>query len=147
MAAGLSLPRDKLEDFVEAFNSQARELLSDDLRQAYVVTDGPLEDSELTLEAATILRHAAPWGQGFPEPVFDGAFEVLDQRVVGERHMKLKLKPRGSDRAIDAICFQYEQNGWDDGDGLLSIAYRMDVNAYRGNIGLQLVVERVLGRE
>lgn len=147
MAAGLSLPRDKLDAFVEAFSDRACELLSDDLKQACVVTDGPLEETDLTLEAATILRHAAPWGQGFPEPLFDGAFEVLDQRVLGERHMKLKLKPHGSDRAIDAICFRYEQNGWEDGDGLLSIAYRMEVNAWRGRTDLQLVVERVLGRE
>ncbi|MEA3413119.1 MAG: single-stranded-DNA-specific exonuclease RecJ, partial [Pseudomonadota bacterium] len=111
-----------------------------------VVTDGPLGSGDLTLEAASVLRHAAPWGQGFPEPLFDGRFEVLDQRIVGERHMKLRLKPHGSDRSVDAILFQYEQNGWDDGEGLLNIAYRMDVNAFRGNTDLQLVVERVLGR-
>jgi len=143
MAAGLSLARENFPAFTQAFDEEVARWLSDDDLEGKIFSDGELSSQDLTLDLAEHLREAGPWGQGFPEPVFDNEFEVLDQRVVGEKHLKLRLR-HGGRRAIDAIAF----NSVADPQALPSwtrvrAAYRLDVNDYQGSRQVQLVIEHL----
>jgi single-stranded-DNA-specific exonuclease len=109
-------------------------------------SDGELADTELSVDTARILRSGGPWGQGFPEPVFDGNFNILDTRIVGSKHLKLRLQPadaagRGA-RGIDAIAFGYIGGAAEDAavrpGNQLQVAYRLEVNEYRGIESVQL---------
>jgi single-stranded-DNA-specific exonuclease len=141
MAAGLSLAESDYPAFAAAFDAEVSRHLSVDDLHTCLYSDGELSDGELSLETAQQLRDAGPWGQGFPEPLFDGCFEILGQRVVGERHLKLTVKPpRGTGR-IDAIAFNTEV--LPAGCRSARLAYRLDVNEYRGLVSPQLVVEHI----
>ena len=139
MAAGLSLPRAHFETFRTAFAEEvARHLGADDLT-GKVLTDGQLLPEDMTMELAQSLRAGGPWGQGFPEPLFDGQFEVLGSRVVGEKHLRLTLRqPQG--RSIEAIAFNRAALQPSAGSRV-EAAYRLDINSYQGNQTLQLVIE------
>ncbi len=141
MAAGLSLAESDYPAFAAAFDAEVSRHLSVDDLHTCLYSDGELSDGELSLETAQQLRDAGPWGQGFPEPLFDGCFEILGQRVVGERHLKLTVKPpRGTGR-IDAIAFNTPV--LPAGCRSARLAYRLDVNEYRGLVSPQLVVEHI----
>ena len=135
MAAGLSLQADQLEAFRTAFDEEAKRNLTSEQLESVLVTDGEV-GQPITLELAWELAQAAPWGQGFPEPLFDGEFRVLEQRIVGERHLKLLLDSDG--QSLDAIFFNHPRllEG-----SRLKCAYRIQVNQYRGRFTPQLVVE------
>lgn len=138
MAAGLSLPPAHLAAFTEAFDTEARRWLGPDELEAVIVTDGELEALPSIREVRD-LSMAAPWGQGFPEPLFDGEFELLEQRIVGGNHLKLKLRSAGGD-VVDGIAFNHRQLA----EGRYQrLAYRLDVNDYRGRASVQLIVEAV----
>ena len=143
MAAGLSLERGALEPFRRAFNQQVRSILGGEAPSSVLYSDGPLEPGDVGLELARLLREGGPWGQGFPEPVFDGEFEVLDRRIVGERHLKLRLAFPGTTRPVEAIAFNIVDDDWPDDARRINIAYRLDVNVYRGVERTQLVVEHL----
>lgn len=144
MAAGLSLAAADFPRFREAFEAALAEALEDGLPDAEVASDGELSGAELNLDAARQLREAGPWGQGFPEPVFDGCFQVLDSRIVGERHVRLNLAHPGGNGALEAIAFNGAARGWEALDGACPrLAYRLDVNHWRGRERAQLVVEHV----
>lgn len=136
MAAGLSLPLAALPAFEQAFSDCAARCLTPELLQAEIFSDGELTAGELDRDHAELLRDAGPWGQGFPEPQFDGEFEVLGSRVVGERHLKLELGLAGT--RVNAIHF----GGWDGQppSGRIRIAYRLEPDDYRGGAAVQLVV-------
>jgi single-stranded-DNA-specific exonuclease len=108
-----------------------------------LLTDGELEAGEIGLELAVQLQAAGPWGQRFPEPVFDGRFEVLEQRLVGGVHLRLKVRPLGARQTVEAIAFN---RGPDDlpADGPVRLLYRLDINRWRGNETCQLMVERIV---
>ncbi|WP_096462873.1 single-stranded-DNA-specific exonuclease RecJ [Sulfurifustis variabilis] len=142
MAAGLTLARAHLDAFRAAFDREVSRLIAEDDLRGHVLTDGELRDEELTLEVAQLLRDGGPWGQGFPEPLFDGSFEVVERRVVGERHVKLRVKQDGG-RTFEAIGFHLAPTGEPPGWSRLRAAYRLDVNDYRGTRTLQLVLEHV----
>lgn len=142
MAAGMALPRMHFERFRDAFNEAVAHSVSEDDLQGRIWTDGELCDDELNLEVAQALRDAGPWGQSFPEPLFDGVFQVLRREVVGERHLKLWLRQQGSKR-VEAIGFQFAPDGTAPDWGQVHAAYRLDVNEYRGTRALQLVLEHV----
>ena len=146
MAAGLSLEKDKLQDFTEAFQKQAAVLLNEELLQAQILSDGEIEQSEFSMETAAALIKAGPWGQEFPEPVFDGKFKVIQQRRVGENHLKLVLAPElAPQQAIDAIAFNIDKQDWPAAEMTdIEIAYRLDINEFRGNQTLQLMVEHII---
>ena len=146
MAAGLSLEKDKLQDFTEAFQKQAAVLLNEELLQAQILSDGEIEQSEFSMETAAALIKAGPWGQEFPEPVFDGKFKVIQQRRVGENHLKLLLAPElAPQQAIDAIAFNIDKQDWPAAEMTdIEIAYRLDINEFRGNQTLQLMVEHII---
>jgi len=138
MAAGLTLERTCLQAFRTAFADEvARRLDSDDV-PGTVITDGELTGREITLELAEVLRAGGPWGQGFPEPLFDGVFDIAGARVVGEKHLKLVL--RHADGAmLDAIAFNHAADLWQPGRRVQA-AYRLDVNAFRGSRMVQLII-------
>lgn len=141
MAAGVSLPRDSFEAFREALDVAVGEWLHEAELDAVIDSDGELPPSELELELARQLRYAAPWGQHFPEPVFDGVFRVVQQRIVGEKHLKFVLSPDG-ERLLDAIAFNVDTARWpDEGVERLRLAYRLDCNYFRGQEQLQLMIE------
>jgi len=142
MAAGLSLDKNRLEDFSRAFAEHAASLLGEDELLARIVTDGELQDEEFDLSAAEALVAAGPWGQGFPEPVFDGVFKVLELRILADKHLKFTLMPSNGDCSLEAIAFNADMStGLQVGDEL-RLVYRLSVNEYRDVQRLQLMVEQ-----
>ncbi len=143
MAAGLTIAADRYADFAKAFDEEVSRWMTIDDAQGVVHSDGEVAPSEFTLDTARELRAGGPWGQNFPEPLFDGRFTVLETRTLGERHLKLKV--RSADGPIcDAIAFCYFDA--DDAAPIskaqeIEMAYRLDVNEYAGTERLQLVVE------
>ncbi|MBK1722771.1 single-stranded-DNA-specific exonuclease RecJ [Thiocystis violacea] len=130
MAAGLTLQSACLDDFRTAFIEAVRAQLGDVPAQPEILSDGELPDALMTLEMAETLRLAGPWGKGFPEPRFDGLFDVLSARLVGERHLKLRVAGTHA-QPIDAIGFNLGEL-LATARGRVRLAYRLDVNAYRG---------------
>ncbi|QSA95684.1 single-stranded-DNA-specific exonuclease RecJ [Methylococcus sp. EFPC2] len=141
MAAGLSLRKTDYEDFAAVFDEEVgRHLQGLDLAHA-LHSDGELGNEELRLEAAELLQNAGPWGQGFPEPLFDGEFDVVQARVIGEKHLKLVLQTPDRQRSIDGIAFFVEHpENWL-GCRRLKAAYRLDVNEFRDQRSVQLRIE------
>ena len=147
MAAGLSLARDDYEAFSRAFVAEVERHAEDVELQAVIESDGELSETDFDLELATALRFAGPWGQHFPEPVFDGIFQVVNQRIVGEKHLKLVLFPADGSVLLDAIAFNVDLEIWPDQSiEQVEIAYRLDVNEYRGQRSVQLMVEHIVPR-
>ena len=146
MAAGLSLDKSRLTEFTKAFEGEAARMLSEEQLTATLFSDGEIETAWFSMEIAEQLEQAGPWGQEFPEPLFDGSFEIVQFRVVGEKHLKMSLSPIGSAACtVDAIAFNVETELWPTDDTReIEIFYRMEVNEFRGNRSLQLVVERIL---
>lgn len=142
MAAGLTLPQAHFERFRAAFDAEVSRFLNEEDLQGRILSDGELADEDLGIEFAELLRHAGPWGQNFPEPVFDGVFEVVARSVVGERHLKLQLRQQGNKR-VEAIGFHLVPDGAAPEWSRIRAAYRLDVNEYRGTRALQLVLEHV----
>jgi single-stranded-DNA-specific exonuclease len=136
MAAGMSLEVDALPRFEALVRAQVERKLDPAMLQAEVLSDGELDATEFTRASAELLRDGGPWGQAYPEPLFDGTFDLLGWRVVGERHLKLELTCGG--RRLNAIEF----GGWDGVQPLprLRIAYRLAPDDYRGGEAIQLVV-------
>ena len=139
MAAGLTLEESDLPGFEAAFQQQAQAMLDPTMLQAELLSDGELSALEFDAVHAEALRNAGPWGQGFDEPLFDGEFEVLDWRVVGERHLKLSLRVEGRREPLNAIHF----GGWHEQEPAprLRLAYRLVPDDYRGGKAIQLIVE------
>lgn len=141
MAAGLSLPVNKIAAFRQVFEQVADELLVGKSLKGEVVSDGSMQASDLTLEFTQRLKDAGPWGQSFPEPVFDDQFELVDQRLVGEKHLKMMVKHQ-SGILLDAIAFNIDLKEWPDRSvQQLQLAYKLDINEFRGRTSLQLLVE------
>jgi single-stranded-DNA-specific exonuclease len=146
MAAGLTLPREHLGPFSAAFDAEVRRHLAPEDLRGVILSDGELLPDDLGLELAEALRGAGPWGQAFPEPVFDGAFEIVNRRTVAERHLKLVVRAAGHQRLLDAIAFNGE--GMVPADAArVRLAYRLDVNDYRGRRSAQLLVEHIEAAE
>ncbi len=144
MAAGLSLEEEKFPLFQRHFSVLMAELVSAEQLQGVILTDGELSDSQLSLPIAEMLREAGPWGQAFPEPLFDGKFTLLQQRIVGSKHLKMMLQPINSHVMIDAIAFNVDVNIWPDNSiKTVELAYRLDVNEFRGQRNAQLLVEHI----
>jgi len=143
MAAGLSLPQENLAQFSQAFDEQVRKLVSDEDLQGVIASDGELAFKELNLDFAETLRQAGPWGQGFPEPTFDGEFDIVSKKVLGEKHLKLMLRLPDSTGCIDAIAFNVTDEDWAAGTSQVRLAYRLDVNEFNGRKSAQLMVEQI----
>lgn len=144
MAAGLSLKAGSFATFAKAYDDAVREQLKAELLTGEFWSDGELTPTELNLEMAQLLRNAGPWGQAFEEPLFDGYFTIVQQRLVGERHLKLVLETQCGTVMLDAIAFNVDLHTWPDATiRHARIVYKLDVNEYRGNFSLQLMVEQI----
>ncbi|MDH5408654.1 MAG: single-stranded-DNA-specific exonuclease RecJ [Gammaproteobacteria bacterium] len=143
MAAGLTLEEGDFEEFKQAFCTEVSRHLSVEDLTGRVYSDGELAQTDLNLELAEQLRNAGPWGQGFPEPTFDGVFELVNKRIVGEKHLKMVLRPPGTEQLMDAIAFNTVDSEWPEQVDRVELAYRLDVNEFRGARTAQLIVELV----
>ena len=141
MAAGLSIKMHDYPPFALAFDEMvSKRLASVDLEQK-ILSDGELSEQEMTLEMADLLQNAATWGQEFPEPLFDGVFDVIQSRIVGQRHLKLVLRKPAGDLVIDAIAFFVDRPEHWLGLRQIRAAYKLDINEFRGNRSVQFIVQ------
>jgi single-stranded-DNA-specific exonuclease len=144
MAAGLSMPLKNLPTFEQVFHQIAEENLKGKPLAGELISDGELQAEEFTLAFAQCLKEAGPWGQGFPEPLFDGEFQLMDHRLVGSKHLKMTLK-LDSGVLIDAIAFNVDLAQWPNSKcSHVNLAYKLDINEFRGRTSLQLMVEGVI---
>jgi len=148
MAAGLSLRESNLPAFRLAFAAEIARRANRELLSGAIYSDGPLSAAELCIGTAEALRGAGPWGQGFPEPAFDGQFIVEESRIVGDQHMKMRLRlPDPGTESIDAIAFGYlgspSENADLRGGATIQLVYRLEINEYRGVARVQLNCQHV----
>lgn len=141
MAAGLSLAEDDFGRFRRLVAEHLVRMYPDADFSGAIVTDGALPDSAFNLKFARELREAGPWGAGFPEPVFNGHFAILEQRTVGEKHLKLSVQSVNGGPSIDAIAFNQAGPAF---RGTVELAYRLDINEYRGFETPQFVIEQIV---
>ena len=140
MAAGLSLSKDKFESFKQAFEQEVESLLSEEALEEVVETDGSIEPGLMSLQTAEVIESAGPWGQQFPEPVFDNQFEIVDWKIVGEKHLKMQLRHGDGGKTVDAIAFNTVADDLPSFEKI-HLAYRMNVNEFRNVRNLQLIVD------
>ena len=144
MAAGLTLRASELESFRAVFDAVCHSLINEADLNHRIETDGELPATDLSLELAEELRLAGPWGQGFPEPVFEGQFRLVQQRIVGAKHLKLMLQPLHSNTLMDAIFFNIDVDIWPDHSrDIVRCVYQLDVNEYRGQRSVQLLIRYI----
>ncbi len=145
MAAGLTIAADDYPAFSQAFADEVAQHITEQDLCGQIISDGELPANDMTLQIAELLENSGPWGQGFPKPLFDGEFNLLDQRIVGERHLKLLVQAKNSDRPISAIAFNVDVKHWPNYRiHLARLAYHLEINEYRGRRQLQLLVEDIL---
>ncbi|MGO2012109.1 MAG: single-stranded-DNA-specific exonuclease RecJ [Pseudoalteromonas sp.] len=143
MAAGLSINEQHFSEFKREFERAVSEQLSEEHKLCILLSDGELPNDCFSMEFANLLKQAGPWGQQFPEPVFEHTFEVIQQRIVGEKHLKLILKHQ-SGRLVDAIAFGVDIKAWPDIEVRFAhVAYQLDINEFRGKFTLQLIVREL----
>ncbi|MFS2200106.1 single-stranded-DNA-specific exonuclease RecJ [Pseudomonas sp. Pseusp3] len=144
MAAGLTLPEANFPLFAEAFDVEVRRQLREEDLTGRLLSDGTLAVEEFHLELARALRHAGPWGQHFPEPLFHGVFQLVEQRVVGERHLKVVLKSECGSVKLDGIAFGIDRDIWPNPTiKWVELAYKLDLNEFRGNETVQLMIAHI----
>lgn len=144
MAAGLSIAASQYEAFAQAFDCEVRRQLSEDDLTGRLLSDGPLAANEFDLELAKQLKHAGPWGQHFPEPLFHGNFILEGQRLVGEKHLKLMLRTECGSKQVDGIAFNIDLEQWPNPTiRQVLVAYSLDVNEFRGQESVQLIVRHI----
>ena len=144
MAAGLTLAEADFPRFAEAFDLEVRRQLQAEDLTGRLLSDGPLAVEEFHLELARALRHAGPWGQHFPEPLFHGVFQLVEQRIVGERHLKVVLKSECGTLKLDGIAFGVDREVWPNPTVCqVELAYKLDVNEYRGQETVQLLIAHI----
>lgn len=142
-AAGLAIPKSKLEAFQTLFAQLCDESLTqEDLHDA-VLSDGVLQDEHFSLDFAQALKAAGPWGQGFPEPIFDGQFRLIQHKVLGGKHLKLVLQSERGGALLDAIMFNVDVSQCPATTTWLRAAYKLDINRFRGKVTLQLLIEAI----
>ncbi|CDH18176.1 ssDNA exonuclease, 5'--_ 3'-specific,Mg-dependent [Xenorhabdus bovienii str. kraussei Quebec] len=144
MAAGLSIEQDKFDLFQRHFSALMADWLDISQLEGVVWSDGELALGELSLEIAEILREGGPWGQAFAEPIFDGKFKLLQQRIVGEKHLKVMLEPLNGGPMLDGIAFNIDTHRWPDNSvKTVELAYKLDINEFRGNRDVQLLIQHI----
>jgi single-stranded-DNA-specific exonuclease len=146
MAAGLTLEEGRLRKFSNAFEAAVTEQLNGAEPVNEVRTDGELDPTDIGTDLALTLERSGPWGQRYPEPLFDGQFEVTEQRIVGQKHLKMKLRPIDGRESINAIAFNHlpedlERASGPSGSSCIRMLYRLNVNRWQGSESCQLLVE------
>lgn len=143
MAAGLSIMKSEYKAFVDAFNSALVEWQDTILQSGSTVTDGGLPNECFSLNFANQLRQAGPWGQGFEEPMFDDVFTLVNQRIVGDKHLKMVVQTEQGE-LIDGIAFNIDPTEWPNPSAdSVHLAYKLDINHFRGKSTLQLLVQTI----
>ncbi|MCH8543709.1 MAG: single-stranded-DNA-specific exonuclease RecJ [Alcanivorax sp.] len=145
MAAGMTLATERLDDFARAFEQAVDDMAEPGLFDEVLETDGALADDELHIRHAELLSHAFPWGQGFPAPSFDGEFEVIEHRIVGERHLKLTLGLPATGGIIDGIHFNADLAALPKPLRKVRGIYRLEVNVWQGRRSPQLIFQHLEG--
>ena len=147
MAAGLTLKEIDFEAFKQSFDQELRRFIVEEDLSGSLLSDGELTATEITIGLANDIQKAGPWGQGFPEPQFDGEFELIESRIVGEKHLKLQLRAqvngKGQGKIIDAIAFNFTDEAWSEKPERVHTVYRLDINEFRGRRQLQLMIENI----
>ena len=143
MAAGLTIKESEYSNFSNIFNKYANQYISSDRLEDEYLTDGELSDEDFTVPLAQAIQDAGPWGQSFPEPTFAGQFKILDKRVVGENHLKLKLQSRDNSATLDAIAFNMTDTNWPPETQQIVSTYRLGINDFQGNTQVQLFLEHI----
>ena len=141
MAAGMSLHEDNYQKFSELFNLEIKQHIELFGIDSDIYSDGELNAEHINMELAELIRSGGPWGQGFPEPAFEGIFEIVDKKIVGENHLKLKIRPSDHNKMIDAIAFNTTHRGWPKDTTGINVIYRLDINEYMGRRSPQLIVD------
>ena len=141
MAAGLTIKESLYAEFRDVFDEEVGRLTAGRIPGAEIVTDGELAPGDISLELAREIENAGPWGQGFPEPLFDDEFTVVEARTVGERHLKLKLLPHGAQTPVDAISFNTDPNAVDAGNS--RFVYQLAVDDYNNKLKPQLIIRHI----
>ncbi len=139
MAAGLSIKPENFAQFQQEFANAIQTHLNNQIPKVELLTDGTLEPADISLDNAQLIAHFGPWGQGFEEPIFHGDFDIVEQRVVGEKHLKCRLKLTNTSTLYDAIAFFQAPISTKQ----VTIAYKLSINEWRGSVSLQLMVEQV----
>ena len=147
MAAGLTIQATDVERFSELFAKEVLRQIRPEQLERVVETDGVLLPQQFTMELAQLIRDAGPWGHQFPEPSFHGEFRVLQQRIVGQKHLKLVLQEPTTGLALDAIAFNMDTDVWPNSDiQRVEAVYRLDINEFRGQRNIQMMIEWLLPR-
>jgi single-stranded-DNA-specific exonuclease len=144
MAAGLTLEQSALPQFREALEQAIEALLGGAELNNEVVTDGEISGRDIDLSLAAELEQLGPWGQRFPEPLFEGLFEVIDKRVVGGSHLKMVVRSVDGGEQVDAIAFGFSPEKIA-GSTAVRLLYRLAVNRWRGSESCQLIVADIVG--
>ncbi|UGA55244.1 single-stranded-DNA-specific exonuclease RecJ [Vibrio sp. VB16] len=148
MAAGLTIKEENFQTFASLFDEIVRNKLDESALQGIVLSDGELQPEQFSMNTATELREGGPWGQNFPEPIFDGEFRLLHQKLVGEKHLKMMVEPlfkgQPTNIMLDAIAFNVDLRRWPDATAkTVKLAFKLDINEFRGNQSLQLMVDHI----
>ncbi len=143
MAAGLTINESDFEKFATGFIETLKQHICLDQMQDECMVDGELTVNDLTMHLAKEIQAAGPWGQLFPEPVFEGQFKIIEKRIVGANHLKLRLQIEGNNRVFDGIAFNITDEDWPDVCEKVHSAYRLGINEFRGNSQLQLLIEHI----
>jgi len=143
MAAGLTIPHSQFEAFQQAFDEEIRKYLSADDLQGIIFSDGTLSGSDFNLDLAKQLKMLTPWGHNFPEPVFDGEFKLVARRVLKNKHLKMQVRPLDGGPQLDVIAFNTVDTDWPPNVSRLKMAYKLDINVFRGLTNLQLMANSV----
>ncbi|WP_050764649.1 single-stranded-DNA-specific exonuclease RecJ [Marinomonas sp. MED121] len=143
MAAGMSIKEAHYPEFVKAFDEVVTELVSASDLEDCLLTDGSLRAEDFSLSFAELIRQCGPWGQMFPEPVFDGVFELIQQRIVGQKHLKLLLREPNEGLLIDAIAFFIDLEQWPNNAEQARVVFKLDINEFRGQRNIQLLVDYI----
>ena len=142
MAAGLTLDRDGFLQFSSAMEALGKAKLKPEHLAERILTDGELDSQDITLEVASLLCDVGPWGQGFPEPLFEGPFKLVRQRALAGGHLKMTVRDFKNGVLLDAIAFHCSSGGWKEGD-TVRLVYRLDVNNYFATPSVQLIAEHI----
>ena len=144
MAAGLSLLQSNLKTFTVAFNEVLAKHVTQNMLEKIIETDGELAHEDFTLRFAEILQDHGPWGQQFPEPIFDGRFNVIDENILAGKYLKFTLSPENKDQLIEAVAFNIDIEQWPmQRCEVAHVVYRLDINEFRERRKLQLIIEQI----
>lgn len=144
MAAGLSIKLKHYEEFQHEFDQVCHELMTADQLDQVILSDGELNVTDFNLNLAGMIKYAGPWGQQFPEPIFDGKFTIINQKIVGTNHLKLTLGIIGSQQCVDGIAFNISLDDWtDESCQEIECAYQLDINEFRGVQSVQLLIRHI----